>query len=129
VIGFSCSFALTFLCNGSRIRFKPDSLNISKIFVSEDLATLLRKVGTKNNLSKWVDGMETVLSENMYAGELIRKSQIPKQYIDRYGVNNLYRYSHPEGFRSCYTILNGCPYILDIMSHSEYDKVFGYRTT
>jgi hypothetical protein len=100
-----------------------------KIFVSEDLATLLRKVGTKNNLSKWVDGMETVLSENMYAGELIRKSQIPKQYIDRYGVNNLYRYSHPEGFRSCYTILNGCPYILDIMSHSEYDKVFGYRTT
>ncbi len=101
----------------------------SKIFVSEGLALLLRKVGAKNKLSKWGDGMEIVLGENMYAGELIRKSQIPKQYIDRYGVNNLYRYSHPEGFRSCYTILNGCPIILDIMSHAEYDKVFGYRTT
>lgn len=100
-----------------------------KIFISEDLAALLRRVGPKNKLSKWIEDMKAVLSENMYAGELIRKSQIPKQYIDRYCVNNLYRYSHPEGVRSCYTILNGCPIILDIMSHAEYDKVFGYRTT
>jgi hypothetical protein len=100
-----------------------------KIFISEDLAELLQKVGPKNKLSKWVGNMKTVLGENMYAGELIRKSQIPKQYIDRYFVNNLYRYSHPEGFRSCYTIMDGCPYILDIMSHPEYDKVFGYKTT
>jgi hypothetical protein len=100
-----------------------------KVFITEDLATLLGKVGAENKLSKWIDCTKTVLSENMYAGELIRKSQIPKQYIDRYGVNNLYRYSHPEGFRSCYTIVNGCPVILDIMSVAEYDKVFGYQTS
>ena len=100
-----------------------------KIFISEDLAKLLRKLGPENKISKWIDDMKEVLRENMYAGELIRKSQIPKQYIDRYAVNNLYRYSHPEGFRSCYTIVNGCPYILDIMSHPEYDRVFGYRKT
>jgi hypothetical protein len=100
-----------------------------QIFISEDLAKLLTKVGRQNKFSKWVGDMKEVLRENMYAGELIRKSQIPKRYIDRYAVNNLYRYSHPEGFRSCYTIVNGCPYILDILSHPEYDKVFGYRTT
>jgi len=100
-----------------------------KIFISEDLAKFLRKLGPENKISKWIDDMKEVLRENMYAGELIRKSQIPKQYIDHYAVNNLYRYSHPEGFRSCYTIVNGCPYILDVMSHPEYDKVFGYRTT
>jgi hypothetical protein len=100
-----------------------------QIFISEDLAKLLTKVGRQNKFSKWVGDMREVLRENMYAGELIRKSQIPKRYIDRYAVNNLYRYSHPEGFRSCYTIVNGCPYILDILSHPEYDKVFGYRTT
>jgi hypothetical protein len=44
-------------------------------------------------------------------------------------VNNLYRYSHPEGFRSCYTIVEECPRILDLMSHSVYDKVFKYETT
>ncbi len=73
--------------------------------------------------------MKAVLRENVYAGEQIRKSQIPRKYMDHYGVNNLYRYSHPEGFRSCYTVIHGCAYILDIMSHAEYDKVFGYRTT
>ena len=97
-----------------------------KVFISEELAKLLEKVGPRNKCSKWIEDMKIVLSENMYAGELIKKSQIPKQYILRYGVNNLYRYSHPEGFRSCYTILKGCPVILDLMSHAEYDKVFGY---
>jgi len=100
-----------------------------RIFISEDLARLLKEIGPESKISKWIDDMKEVLRESMYAGELIRKSQIPKQYFDRYAVNNLYRYSHPEGFRSCYTIIDGCPYILDIMSHPEYDKVFGYRTT
>ena len=101
----------------------------SKVFISDELAQHLRKLGPEHKIAKWINDMREVLKENTYAGELIRKSQIPKQYIDRYSVNNLYRYSHPEGFRSCYTILNGCPFILDIMPHSEYDKVFGYRTT
>jgi len=100
-----------------------------KVFISDELAKRLRKLGPEHKTAKWISDMKEVLKENMYSGELIGKSQIPKQYFDRYNVNNLYRYSHPEGFRSCYTILNGCPYILDIMPHSEYDKMFGYRTT
>ena len=100
-----------------------------KIFVSDELAERLEKLKPEHKIARWISDMKGVLKENMYAGELIRKKQIPKQYIDRYNLNNLYRYSHPEGFRSSYTILNGCPYILDIMSHPEYDKVFGYRTT
>jgi hypothetical protein len=99
------------------------------IFISEDIAEQLKRVGPDNKISKWIDNMMEVLKENMFAGELIRKSQIPKKYLGRYAVNNLYRYSHPEGFRSCYTIIEGNPYILDIMSHPEYDKVFGYKTT
>jgi hypothetical protein len=100
-----------------------------KVFISDELAKCLSKLGPEHKICKWIGDMKEVFKENMFAGELIKKSQIPKQYIDRYNVNNLYRYSHPEGFRSCYTILNGCPYILDIMSHPEYDKVFGYKTT
>ena len=100
-----------------------------EVFVSDELAKHIEELGTKHKITKWINNMKEVLKENMYAGELIRKSQIPRQYHNRYNVNNLYRYSHPEGFRSCYTILNGCPYILDIMSHPEYDLVFGYKTT
>lgn len=73
--------------------------------------------------------MADTLKENKFAGELIKKSQIPQVYVERFNVNNLYRYGHPEGYRSCYTILNECPHILDLMSHPEYDKVFRYKTT
>jgi len=48
--------------------------------------------------------------------------------------NNPYRYDHPEGFRSCYTLvmcegLGVCPLIIDLKTHTDYDKVFGYKTT
>ncbi len=76
--------------------------------------------------------METVLKENMFAGEQISKKQIPSHYIERYGVSNLFRYAHREGYRLCYTIFceegfGVCPHILDLLSLEEYDRIFGYR--
>ena len=102
------------------------------VFWSRDLDGFLKTLKPGDKLRRWIEDMETVLLENMYAGQLVKKRQIPPHYIQRYGVNNLYRYRHPEGYRSCYTILNVeghgvCPIILDIRSHEEYDRIFGYR--
>ena len=100
------------------------------VYVSQELNNLLKNLKPDDKFVKWINDMVDVLKENKFAGDLIKKSQIPRLYIERYKVNNLYRYAHPEGFRSCYTILSDqCPYILDIMSHREYDKVFKYKTT
>jgi len=76
--------------------------------------------------------MKIVLKEDMMAGEPIQKKQIASHYLQRYEVYNLYRYRHPEGYRSCYTLhkfkeLGVCPVILDIMPHPEYERRFGYR--
>jgi len=76
--------------------------------------------------------MDDVLLENREAGERIQKNRIPPLYRDRCGVNNLYRYHHPEGHRSCYTLvyIDGvgvCPLILDILTHVEYERLFGYK--
>jgi hypothetical protein len=76
--------------------------------------------------------VEAVLKENMFVGELVSKKQIPLHYIQRYELNNLCRYAHPEGYRSCCTIfyeegIGVCPHILDLLSNEEYDRVFGYR--
>lgn len=86
-----------------------------------------RRPGDK--VVKWLRDMALVLKENKLAGEQIGKSKIPQYYVRRHGVNNLYRYDHPEGYRSCYTIVNKCPLVLDINAHPEYDKIFGYKTT
>lgn len=82
---------------------------------------------------KWVDDMQQVLAENMFAGDNVPKDRIPRYYRDKYGINTLFRYDHPDGYRSTYTIRNVgdgvSVFIFDIMSHREYDKRFGYRTS
>ena len=100
-----------------------------KVFLSKELHSQLERLKPDHKFVKWIQNMADALEENKFAGELIRKSQIPRVYIEQFKVNNLYRYGHPEGYRSCYTILNECPHILDLMSHAEYDKVFRYKTT
>lgn len=99
------------------------------VFVSQKLDGLLSSLEADHKFVKWIQSMADALKENKFAGELVRKSQIPKVYIERFKVNNLYRYGHPEGYRSFYTIIDKCPHILDLMSHPEYDKVFRYKTT
>ena len=98
------------------------------VFLSMKLDIFLKSLGPDDKRAKWVGRMAVVLKENKFAGEPLKKSQIPRSYIEQYQVNNLFRYGHPEGYRSCYTIVNFCPHILDIMSHKEYDKIFGYKT-
>lgn len=81
-----------------------------------------------------MDCRHEVCVERKYVCRGLYAKKIPKHYIRRYGVNSLYRYDHPEGFRSCYTLLEYgrlgvCLVILDLRTHPEYDKIFRYRTT
>ena len=104
------------------------------MFLSKELEDFLKELDSNHRFNRWVADMKSVLKENMFAGECIGKKRIPKHYARRYGVNNLYRYDHPEGFRSCYTLvmcegLGVCPLIIDLKTHTDYDKIFGYKTT
>jgi hypothetical protein len=103
------------------------------VFLSGELEDFLKEIDPTHKFHKWVKDMKSVLKENMLAGECIKKKQIPRHYVTGYGVNNLYRYDHPEGYRSCYTLterddMGVCPTILDLKTHDEYGEVFGYRT-
>lgn len=103
------------------------------VLLFKELRDFLKEFDPSHKFNKWIADMKSVLKENMFAGDYIAK-KIPKHYIRRYGVNSLYRYDHPEGFRSCYTLLEYgrlgvCLVILDLRTHPEYDKIFRYRTT
>jgi len=104
------------------------------VHLSEELESFLKDFDSNHKFNRWIADMKSVLKENMFAGDCIPKRQIPNHYKRRYRINNLYCYRHPEGFRSCYSLLlyeglGVCPLILDLKTHSEYDKIFGYRTT
>jgi hypothetical protein len=100
-----------------------------EVFLSERLDDFLKALSPNHKFVKWINDMADVLKENKFAGELIPKRQIPKEYFEQYNATHLYLYKHPEGFRSCYIIFKKCPRILDLMPHPEYDKKFGYKTT
>jgi len=82
-----------------------------EVFLSKKLADFLKALKPDHKFIKWINNMADVLKENKLAGELIPKKQIPKEYVDQYNATHLYRYQHPEGYRSCYIIFNKCPHI------------------
>ena len=103
---------------------------VDKVTVSNEVAALLDVAKDDNDIISWVYDMKSHLLEDKLAGEGIRKEQIPKYYKVKYGVDNLYRYELPKYHRACYTItcIENVWYasILEVMSHPEYDKRFGY---
>lgn len=105
---------------------------VFEVGVSEELWEMIGSLDEDHKLWRWIDEMKGELLFNRLCGQSVEKKRIPDYYRDRYGVNNLYRYPHPEGYRSCYTLIcdeagNICAYILDLLSHREYEDRFGYR--
>jgi len=73
-----------------------------------------------------------LIKSNPHYGEPISKKQIPKVYIDKYEITNLFWVKLPNFWRMLYTLTSGesvveiIAFVIDIYDHKEYNKVFGY---
>ena len=71
------------------------------------------------------------IKENPQYGIHIPKNKIPKDYINKYDVNNLWKVNLSGAWRMIYTIRGSeieiIALILDIINHKKYNKKFGYR--
>jgi len=70
------------------------------------------------------------LKVNPYFGDRIQKKRIPEFYIDKYGIGNLLVAPLPGAWRLLYSVERYeddiIVIIVDFMSHTEYDRLFGY---
>jgi len=68
---------------------------------------------------------------NPFYGDNIQKNLIPKEYIEKYNVSNLFRTELSGFWRMIYTIKGDqteiINFILDVLDHPSYDKKFGYK--
>ena len=70
---------------------------------------------------------------NPHYGNPIPKRLIPKEYIKKYGITNLFRVELPSFWRMLYTLTEGgtkvevVSFVLDILNHPAYSKKFGYK--
>lgn len=75
--------------------------------------------------------MRDLLKKNPFAGDQIPKKQIPKKYVNKYGVENVWRIELANRWRLVYTITGNqieiINFVMDIFGHRRYDKVFGYK--
>ncbi len=82
-------------------------------------------------LLRSINRIKELLKENPFAGEQIRKEQIPKKYISNYDVDNSWRIELANRWRLIYTITGNqveiITFVMDIFDHRDYDKIFGYK--
>lgn len=97
---------------------------------SEELQECLCNCGNKW-LVEEVHKVEGLLKENYLLGVAVRKKQIPRYYVDRWRVNNLYKCNLRKGWRLIYALLGAegkgtVVSELEVLPHDEYERRFGY---
>jgi len=61
----------------------------------------------------------------------IKQKLIPKEYIKKYGIDNLWKYDLPNGWRLLYSLgreeIEIIAIILEWLDHKNYEKRLGYK--
>jgi len=69
------------------------------------------------------------LKKDYASGIHVPKKLIPKEYL-KYGIDNLWKYDMPDGWRLMYSVANGevkiISIILEWLDHKNYERRFGY---
>jgi Txe/YoeB family toxin of Txe-Axe toxin-antitoxin module len=98
--------------------------------VQKNFEELKNSRNEDKNLYKWIYRAFEDLEENAFCGIRIQKKLIPKVYMEKYRIDNLWKYDLPKGWRLIYSVANGQIKILSIilewMSHKDYEKRFKY---
>lgn len=71
------------------------------------------------------------ISKNVFCGRNVKKELIPKEYIQKYNLNNLWIYNLRDGWRLLYFIttpdkIEVLAIILDWMNHKDYERLFKF---
>ena len=103
-------------------------------FAEEKLKKTLIKLKTSKTedqkLYKWINRALDDIEEDAFCATQVPKKLIPKVYIDKYGIDNLWKYDLPSGWRLLYSVANSDVIVLAIIiewfSHKEYERKFKY---
>jgi hypothetical protein len=110
-------------------------INSEVIFADEKLKKAFLKLQEGDSqeieLKKSLEKAFSQIEKNAFCGIQIPKRLIPKEYVKKYGrIDNLWKVNLPKGWRLLYTIKRDevvvISIILEWMTHSEYEKRFGY---
>lgn len=88
---------------------------------------------TSDEIKLWngIQRMFDCIAENPFYGENAKKNLIPKYYKERYAASNIFIVDLPFFWRMIYVLESNkieiVAFVLDIFTHEEYNKRFGFK--
>ena len=100
-------------------------------FISDELEKDFNSLKDDDFIKKAIIRAIQDLKENAFCGIQIPKKLFPKEYVQKYGIKNLWKYDLPKGWRLLYTVtaeneVELISAILEWFNHKDYKRRFGY---
>ena len=113
---------------------KPDLRAKRVVFADEKLSSAFARLATatteERKLHDLIDRALDDLLGDPFCGIKIPQRLWPREYVAKYGINNLWKYDLPNGWRLIYTIKGDAVQIVSIIlewfDHKNYERRFGY---
>jgi hypothetical protein len=101
------------------------------IFASGKVEEAFNCLKHNDPIRKGIIRAKQALEQDVSAGIPIGKRLFPSEYVKEYGINNLWKYNLPNGWRLLYTItpdneVRLLTIILEWLPHKSYERLFGY---
>ncbi|MBN2517329.1 MAG: hypothetical protein JXB14_00630 [Candidatus Altiarchaeota archaeon] len=87
--------------------------------------------GRNRELYDEIEDALAEISKDLFCCRNVRKRLIPKKYVRKYGINNLWIYNLRDGWRLLYSVVNPSKIevlaiVLEWMDHKSYERLFGF---
>ena len=111
-----------------KIILSPEAEEVYNFLVSESQTSKI-----ENSILNAFMKKKDLVKLNPHYGDPISKKLIPNEYVERYGISNLFRVELPNYWRMLYTLTNDeqeieiIGFVLDIIDHKKYNKKFKYK--
>ena len=110
---------------------KPVRVKYAPGFEAELEALRTSEDKFNQQLLKAIEREKDNIKADPHRGIQVQKKLIPNEYIEKYGLTNLWKVNLPDFWRMLYTITGDeieiIAILLEFMNHKTYDKKFGYR--
>ena len=101
------------------------------VFADERLEITFNQIPKDEELKKYLVRAIKDIEQNVFCGVQVPKKLIPKVYVKKYEIDNLWKYNLPNGWRLLYSIMT--PTKIEILSvvlewfdHKSYERRFKY---
>ncbi len=101
------------------------------VFVNEKIEKEFVELEDNDEIKIYIKRAIEDIKKNAFCGIPIPKRLIPREYIKRYNVTNLWKYNLPNGWRLIYFIatpnkIEILSIILEWFNHPGYERRFNY---